>query len=79
VPDALLRLRTIYPNIMKLDYDNRRTRNAAETGAAEEMERKSAIELFDEFYTKQNGQPLSAEQRAFAEETLEKLKEEETV
>ena len=75
VPDALLRLRTIYPNIMKLDYDNRRTRNAAETGAAEEMERKSAIELFDEFYTTQNGQPLSAEQRAFAEETLEKLRE----
>ena len=26
VPDALARLRTIYPNIMKLDYDNRRTR-----------------------------------------------------
>ena len=43
------------------------------------MERKSGIELFDEFYTKQNGQPLSAEQRAFAEETLEGLKEEETV
>ena len=35
----------------------------------------AGIELFDEFYTLQNGQPLSAEQRAFAEEVLESLKE----
>lgn len=75
VPDALTRLRTIYPNIMKLDYDNRRTRASSETGVAEEIEKKSGIDLFDEFYTLQNGQPLSEEQRAFAEELLESLKE----
>lgn len=75
VPDALTRLRTIYPNIMKLDYDNKRTRASSETGGAEEIEKKSGIDLFDEFYTLQNGQPLSGEQRAFAEELLESLKE----
>lgn len=75
VPDALTRLRTIYPNIMKLDYDNKRTRASSETGGAEEIEKKSGIDLFDEFYTLQNGQPLSEEQRAFAEELLESLKE----
>lgn len=75
VPDALARLRTIYPNIMKLDYDNRRTRASADPGMAEAIEKKSGIELFDEFYTLQNGQPLSEEQRAFAEEVLESLKE----
>ena len=75
VPDALARLRTIYPNIMKLDYDNRRTRASSEVSAVEEMEKKSGIELFDEFYTVQNGQPLSEEQRAFAEALLESLKE----
>ena len=62
VPDALARLRTIYPNIMKLDYDNRRTRASAE--------------LFDDFYAAQNGQPMGEEQRAFAAELLEHLKEE---
>ena len=76
VPDALARLRTIYPNIMKLDYDNRRTRASAEVAAAEEMEKKSGIELFDEFYAAQNGQPMGEEQRAFAAELLERLKEE---
>ena len=75
VPDALARLRTVYPNIMKLDYDNRRTRASAEVTAVEEMEKKSGIELFGEFYAAQNGQPMSAEQRAFAEELLESVKE----
>ena len=42
---------------------------------AEAIEKKSGIELFDEFYTLQNGQPLNEEQRAFAEEVLESLKE----
>ena len=73
--EALQKLRLIYPNIMKLDYDNRRTRASSEIQAIEEIEKKSGIELFDEFYTAQNGQPLSGEQRAFAEELLERLKE----
>ena len=76
VPDALARLRTIYPNIMKIDYDNKRTRTSMEVGAAEQLEKKSEIELFEDFYTKQNGQPLSGEQREFAEKLLESLKEE---
>ncbi len=76
VPDALARLRTIYPNIMKIDYDNQRTRSATEVGAAEELETKSELELFEEFYSLQNGQPLGEEQRAFVGELLEKLKEE---
>ena len=75
VPDAQARLRTIYPNIMKLEYDNRRTRASSEIAAVEEMEKKSGVELFDEFYAAQNGQPMSEEQRAFVTETLESLKE----
>ena len=76
VPDAMARLRVIYPNIMKVDYDNQRTRTASLTGLAEEAERKSEMELFEEFYAGQNGQPLSGEQRSFAEALLDKLKEE---
>ena len=76
VPDALARLRTIYPNIMKLDYDNTRTRNSAWTAAAEETRRKSGIELFGEFFEKQNGRPMSGEQYAFSEQLLRKIREE---
>ena len=76
VPDALTKLRTIYPNIMKLDYDNTRTRNSREAAAAEEVERKSEMELFSEFFLSQNGQELSEEQRAFSEELIRSIKEE---
>ena len=73
IPDVIGKLRTIYPNLMKLDYDNLRTRTSAELTGAEELERKSPLELFAEFYEKQNGQPLSQEQRAFSEAMMEEI------
>lgn len=76
VPDALQKLRIVYPNLMKLDYDNTRTRTSAsfEEGAA--RENKSAIELLDAFYEKQNGAPLNEAQRDYSLALLEKIKEE---
>jgi len=73
VPDAIARLRAIYPNIMRLDYDNRRTRMNAELLGAEAVESKSPLELFDEFYQRQNNAPMSDEQRAFVEGLIAKI------
>lgn len=63
VADALLKLRTVYKNIMKLDYDNKRTRAAATVGATVSQS-KSPLELFDELYEMQNGAKPSEEQEA---------------
>ena len=76
MPDALTRLRTVYPNIMKLDYDNTRTRNTGCMTISEEIKQKSEIELFELFYEKQNGRRMSEEQRQFSEHLLEKIREE---
>ena len=76
VPDALAKLRTVYPNIMKLDYDNTRTRNTNPGSVPEAMERKSEIELFEAFFEQQNGRPMSEEQRVFSGKLLEKIREE---
>ena len=76
VPDAMARLRVIYPNLMQLDYDNARTHAALELSGPEAVERRSEIDLFAEFYEKQNGQPMTDAQRAFAEGLLEKIREE---
>lgn len=65
VPDAAVKLRKIYPNILHLDYDNRRTRADSVLTALAAVERKSPLELFGELYEAQNGQPLSPEQAAF--------------
>ncbi len=77
VPDAAGRLRVIYPNLMKLDYDNERTRAHIQIMDAEAADRKTPLELFMEFYEKQNGQPMKKEQKEFSMELIRKIWEEE--
>ena len=75
VVDGLQKLRVIYPNLMKLEYDNRRTRSNQEIDKAAAVEQKSELELFDEFYELQNNQPMSGEQREYVEKMIQSLKE----
>ena len=75
VPDGMAKLRTIYPNLMRLEYDNKRTRSNAEVRAAERVEEKSELELFQEFYELQNNQPMTEVQEHFVEELLRGMKE----
>ncbi len=70
VLDAMARLRSIYPNIMKLTYDNRRTRTNAEVSGAVDVENKSPLELFSEFYELQNNQELSDSQREMVNDMI---------
>lgn len=72
VVDAIDKLRVIYPNIMKLDYDNIRTRSNADISVDAKVEEKTPIQLFAEFYEMQNNQPLSEEQYEFLQELIEK-------
>lgn len=73
IPDVMTRLRTIYPNIMKLDYDNTRTRTSLSASMAQEVENKSPLTLFSEFYFDQNGQPLSEIQKDFIQSLMEEI------
>ena len=73
VPEALGKLRVIYPNIMKLSYDNTRTRTNRIIDGAEDVQRKSPLQLFEELYEQQNNQPMSDEQRAFTQELIETI------
>ena len=76
IPSALSQLRTRYPNLMKLDYDNTRTRSSAQVTGADAPEKRSPFELLSEFYELQNGRKLSAEQELFSKELIEKIWEE---
>lgn len=73
VPEAIGKLRVIYPNLMKLTYDNTRTRVNQVIDGAVDVQRKSPLELFDELYELQNNQPMGEEQRAFALELIESI------
>ena len=72
IPDAIGKLRTVYHRLMKLDYDNRRTRSNAEIGGESEIDSKSPLELFKDFYSLQNNQPMSPEQTEFMKKLIEK-------
>ena len=77
VPEAIGQLRIIYPNIMKLGYDNTRTRANRVLEAVADVERKSPLELFGELYETQNNRPMSPEQEAFVRELIESIWEEQ--
>ena len=79
VPNALARLRSIYPNLMRLDYDNLRRRSSAVLLAEERQEKLTDTELFAELFEKQNGQKMTAEQSAYAEAVFTRLREEDAV
>ena len=76
IPDAAAKLRAIFPNLMKLTYDNTRTRENQQIDAAEDLQRRSPLELFEEFYQLQNNRPMSDIQRSFTRTLLETLQEE---
>ena len=73
VPEALGKLRVIYPNIMKLTYDNTRTRTNHIIEGAKHVQRKSPLELFEELYELQNNQPMSDRQKDFARDLIESI------
>lgn len=77
IPDGVGKLRTIYHNLMKLDYDNKRTRSNSQITGAQKVEEKSPLELFEDFYELQNNQPMSDEQREYISSLIESIWEEE--
>lgn len=73
IPDAVGKLRVIYPNLMKLDYDNRRTRGNQEITGGEDVDTKTPMELIFDFYEKQNNQSMNEAQEGFVTELMEKI------
>ncbi|MBQ2810329.1 MAG: exonuclease SbcCD subunit D [Clostridia bacterium] len=73
IVDAIGKLRAIYHNLMRLDYDNARTRSSASLDGVEDVERKSPEELFAQLYEEQNGSGLSDSQLELLRKLIEKV------
>ena len=73
VPEAVSRLRVIYPNLMKLAYDNTRTRSDSVVDGALDVQKKSQLQLFSELYEIQNGQSMNDVQQEFMRELIESI------
>lgn len=73
VLDAIGQLQIIYPNLMRLEYDNERTRRNNDISSPTGVKEKSSIALFSEFYELQNNQPMSEEQNRYIEKLIEEM------
>ena len=77
IPNAMGKLRVIYRRLMKLDYDNKRTRSNAQISGAVDVESRSPLELFADFYEMQNNQPMNLQQSEFMQNLIETVWEDE--
>lgn len=74
LPDAISRLRMVYPNLMKLDYDNKRTNMQGRPELSGKAQR-SPLDLFGQLYKQQNGTEMNEEQIKYLTAVIEELEE----
>ena len=74
---AMSDLRAIYPNIMRLDYDNARTKAASFMPDVYGNDGRSPLEIFGSLYESQNGVPMNEEQTGIVSGLIEKIRGEE--
>ena len=72
--DGMQKLRVIYPNLMQLVYDNSRTRQSRMVEAVSNIEQKSELELFEEFYELQNNREMSSQQVDYLIRLIEQIR-----
>ena len=63
----------IYPNLMKLDYDNTRTRTSGTVTFSDELDKKSPLELFEDFFEQQNNMELNNQQKEYMETVIQEI------
>ncbi len=73
IVDAISKLRSIYPNIMRLDYDNKRTQSNQMIDVTENIENKTPLQLLQQFYEIQNNCAMTEEQTLFSAHIMEKI------
>ena len=77
VMDAIGKLRRVYPNILRLEYQNRRSvlLNSEEKIDYREIKKVNEIDLFRLFYRKQNNVELDEKREKIVTEMINKIKE----
>ena len=75
VYDAIGQLRQVYPNMMRIDFENSRSRQDenSNSAASGDVARKSPLELFEEFYAKQNNLEITEDQRQIIQNVIEQM------
>lgn len=77
IPDARLLLRTVFPNMIAFGVENSVVKTEEVVNRQENMEEKSPLELFDEFFRQRNGENgMTPEQESIMRAIFEKAEAE---
>ncbi|MCC8098187.1 MAG: exonuclease SbcCD subunit D [Eubacterium sp.] len=72
IPDAIGKLRTIYPNIMTLEYEMTAGKTF-ELNERETAEERTPLELFGDFFEIQNGRAMTEEQKNYLSDIIKEI------
>lgn len=77
VMDAIGKLRRVYPNLLRLEYQNTRTmkHTTENDNKFHDIEKKSELDLFSEFYQKQNHIELDSDKQKILMKIIHDVKE----
>jgi len=76
VPNAINKLRIVYPNVMKLDYENTRTKERSAPALGGGTENITPADALSELYKMQNGREMSAQQGKYVAKLVSEIWEE---
>ena len=77
IVNVMNRVRTVYPNVIKIDYTHAQTVRAAEFSSDQNVGNLSMLDNFKNFYRSVKGEELSERQTAYLTALIEKIEEEE--
>jgi exonuclease SbcD len=76
--DPMNKLRSVYPNVLGLDFEAKNRKNAdVRTSAGEGYKTKSKLELFQNFYTNITGREFTADRQAVVAKVIAGVEQEE--
>ena len=77
IPDVVSKLRTVYPNIMAISYDNVHTSQNNPEEVYQKYESRTPLEFFGELFKRQNNENLTDEDEKILKELISEIWEEE--
>ncbi len=73
VMDAMATLRTVYPNVLKLSYDNKATRAAENIEQLGAVDKKNPLEIFETFFNSRRGKDMDEDEKEYIHSLIEEI------
>lgn len=73
VMDAISTLRTVYPNVLKITYDNMASRAAENVERLGAVDKKNPFEIFEAFFNSRRGRDMDEDEKEYVHSLIEKI------